>query len=99
MEYWSFQVWVAIKWIVEGIAPRAPQAGICVAGGVAAPSKRCDFSPPARPRASLRVGRVTIVTAAISDRSPWSGNDTIFFYRVHAYCDRLLSSTLHGDAG
>ena len=29
----------------------------------------------ARPRASLRVGRVAIVTAAISDFSPWSVND------------------------
>lgn len=47
--YWSFQVWVAIRCIVEGIAPQAPQAGICGTGGVAALSKRCEFlicTPP-----------------------------------------------------
>lgn len=33
------------------------------------------FFLSARPRASLRVGRATTVSAAISDFSPWSDND------------------------
>lgn len=54
-------------------------------------AKGANFSS-ARPRASLRVGRATTVSAAISDFSPWSDNDIQSpFYCAPAYCDRLLS--------
>lgn len=77
VSYWSFQVWLAIKCIVEGGI--APQAGIVVAPEElrlrAKGAIFFFFSSSARPRASLRVGRATTVSAAISDFSPWSDND------------------------
>lgn len=47
-------------------------------------AKGANFSS-ARPRASLRVGRLTIVTAAISDFSPWGVNDIQSLFIVCLY--------------
>lgn len=66
---------IAIKCIVEGIAPQAPQAGIYVAlEELRLRAKGANFSS-VRPRATLRVRRATTLPAAISDFSPRSVND------------------------
>lgn len=59
---------------MEGDAPQAPQTGDMALEELRLRAKGANFSS-VRPRASLRVGRVTIVSAAISDFSPWSVND------------------------
>lgn len=62
-------------------------------------AKGANFSS-VRPRASLRVGRATTVSAAISDFSPWSVNDIQSLFIV---CSHIVTGfyqgthKIHGD--